>query len=393
MLAVRSLAAAAVVVAAAAATAHADDVVAYNVDGDADAAGVDPRVAALDDAFAHAVQTVLRELVAGDVRAARTLDLDREIVAHARLWVAKFTVTGDRTDDGRRHLSVTVRIDRDKIREKLNAIGVALIGGDPAAHTRSVSILLRVATPTAVVASYGPDAASDLPGLAAITSAMHAQGLSVRASSHTGGAARGAGDLPLEDDEAAALAADAKTDLALVAGVHVGDSVLVRGVAGDARLVSAHLRMVVGGKHDPARDGNAIAAAVGDDPQALADAASRALVAAAADVVPQAPQDLSAPPQFHGDDTPVTAQGVVLVRLPATTPYRLVLAEAKLLAATRGVTAASVRRVSPAGWWLGVVTDEAVDCIADAARKAPVAGGSAQVKQTGDVIDVEVSAP
>src|SRR5690606_19004686 len=57
----------------------------------------DPRVAALDEAFAGAVSTALAELVSSDVRAARKADLDKEIVGRARLWVAKFTVNKDTT--------------------------------------------------------------------------------------------------------------------------------------------------------------------------------------------------------------------------------------------------------------------------------------------------------
>jgi hypothetical protein len=391
----RTLAIAALVCAATA-TARAEDVVAYDVDGDADASGADARTAALDDAFAHAVQTVVRELVAGDVRASRKADLDREIVGHARLWVARFQVTHDTANDGRRQLSVTVRIDRDKVRDKLGQLGIALIGGDPAAHVRTVSVLLRVTTPSGVVASFGPDASADVPGLAALSAAMHAAGLGLHDGSHNGAAARGAGDLPLDDDDAVALAADAHADLALIAGIHVSDPVVVRGVPIAARLVSAHVRMVVPGKPNEARSGDAVATAIDradDGGHALADAAGRALVAAAADVVPPAPQDIAQPVAYHGDDTPIAQQGVVLVRLPPTTPYRLVLAEVKLLDKTKDVTAANLRRLSPAGWLIGVTTDVAVDRIADAVRKPPIAGGSAQVKLAGDLVIVEVSAP
>ena len=96
--------------------AYAEDLVAYEAEGDAPVGGTDARTAALDDAFARAVSSALGDLVAGDVRTAHKGELDKEIVGHARLWVAKFTVTKDDTEDARRQLTVSVRIDRDKIR-------------------------------------------------------------------------------------------------------------------------------------------------------------------------------------------------------------------------------------------------------------------------------------
>src|SRR5262245_18272422 len=96
--------------------AHAEDVIAYQAEGDAPAGGADARVMALDEAFANAVGSALADLVSADVRTARKGELDREIVARARLWVQKFTVTRDETNDDRRVLTVSVKIDRDKLR-------------------------------------------------------------------------------------------------------------------------------------------------------------------------------------------------------------------------------------------------------------------------------------
>ena len=104
------------------ARAHAEDIVAYEAEGDAASAGADARTAALDDAFARAVGSAVADLVAGDVRTTHKGELDREIVGHARLWVARFTVTKDDTEDGRRQLVVSVRIDRDKIKARLDEL-------------------------------------------------------------------------------------------------------------------------------------------------------------------------------------------------------------------------------------------------------------------------------
>ena len=44
---------------------------------------------------------------------------------------------------------------------------------------------------------------------------------------------------------------------------------------------------------------------------------------------------------------------------PAKTPYAMVLAEQKYLAGAKGVRAATLRRLSPNGWVIGVATDRA----------------------------------
>src|ERR1700733_6068606 len=145
--------------------AHAEDVVGYEAEGDAPVAGADPRVAALDDAFARAVVSAIADLISGDVRTAHKAELDREIVGHARLWVTKFTVTKDETNDDRRQLTVSVRIDRDKIRARLGELDIAThdpsAPADAPAPSHTVTILLRVTTPAAVHADFGASADKD----------------------------------------------------------------------------------------------------------------------------------------------------------------------------------------------------------------------------------------
>src|SRR5215468_12120196 len=92
--------------------ARAQDVVAYQADGDAAAAAPDARVAALDEAFARAVGQALNDLVDPEVRRQSKPVLDRELIGHARLWVTRFTVTKDVVSDDRKQLSVSVRVDR-----------------------------------------------------------------------------------------------------------------------------------------------------------------------------------------------------------------------------------------------------------------------------------------
>lgn len=378
--------------------AHAEDIVAYQAEGDAPASGTDARVMALDEAFANAVTTALGELVAADVRTARKGELDKEIVGRARLWVAKFSVTKDETVDGRRQLTVSVRVDRDKLRARLGELDVATKEAaaatlapttDTAAPaTRTATVLLRLLTPAGIRADYGASAEQELPGLVALTNLLRTNGFAVRRAPAAGPAASGDSDLPLSDEEADALATEAKADVVAIAGVKVGASVPVRGLPTTASLVTAHLRVFDRRDKKLVGYASATAGAQGDDPGYAID---RALLAAATDVLPPAPTKLGQAASYRGEDTPISEPGIVLVRLPARTPLSMVLLEQKYLAGAKGVRAATLRRMSPAGWVIGVATNEPIEQVARIAKKAPASDTNASVKIVGDIVEVTLS--
>lgn len=369
------------------ATVRAEDVVAYEVDGDASTAAADPRVTALDDAFARAVGQAIGELVDAEVRKANQSVLDREIFGHARLWVAKFTVTRDATADGRRQLQVVVRVDRDKLRARLDELGVATAtsGGRPAI------VLLRISWGDRVRASFGATAERELPGLSALADQLRKAGVAVKPAPATTVEPRPAGELPIDDPDADALAADAHAELATIASVTVAPPVAVRGLPGEAALVTARIRVVGHGKL--VGQGTVAVAARGTDPAVIGAAIDRALVAAASDAMPVAPT-IAPAATFEGDDTPIAEPGVVLVRIAAKTPYPLVEAELRYLAGARGVSRAVLRRLGPGGWVVGVTTTEPVSRIAAIARRSPTSSTTARVKQVGDRIELSlVEAP
>lgn len=370
--------------------AHAEDIVAYQADGDAPAAAADARVMALDEAFSRAVTSALVDLVPGDVRTARKGELDREIVTRARLWVAKFSVTKDETLDGRRALSVSVKVDRDKLRARLAELGIASKAAAPEEEVgqRTATVLLRIALPTGVRAGYGANAERDLPGVSALTTLLRNAGFAVRRAPDAGPPARADGDLPLADSEADALAAEAKAEVVAIAGVRVAPPVAVRGMAANASLVTAHVRLVDRKDKRVVGQGSATAATPGEDP---GYAIERALASAAVDVVPPPPMKLGQAGAYTGDDTPIVEPGIVLVRMPARTPYSLVLAERKYLAGAKGVRAASLRRLSPKGWIIGVATSESAEQIARIAKRAPTANTSATVKVIGGIVEVSLA--
>jgi hypothetical protein len=77
--------------------------------------------------------------------------------------------------------------------------------------------------------------------------------------------------------------------------------------------------------------------------------------------------------------------------MPARTPYAMVLAEQRYLAGAKGVRAAALRRLSPAGWVIGVATSEPIEQIARIAKKAPAADTSVTVKIVGDVVELSLA--
>ncbi|HTR52289.1 MAG TPA: hypothetical protein VMJ10_16355 [Kofleriaceae bacterium] len=384
-----------VVILAFALPARADDVVAYEADGDAAAAGDDARTAALDDAFAHAIEAALADLVPGDARTAHKGELDREIIGHARLWVASYSVKRDEVNDDRRQLTVSVRVDRDKLRARLALLHVAVVepgatDAEPAASgARTIVIFERVASPHGSRADFGDAADPKLAGVPELTTALRAAGYAVRRAA-SGGPAAHDGDLPLTDEEAITAAATAGADLALVAGVSVGAPTPARGQPGQVALVTARVRLI--DRDKVVAQGKATAAAMtrasNDADDGSGYAIARALAGALADVLPPSPRKLAQAGTFQGDDEPVPSDGVVLVRLPAKTPWPLVVAEQKFLAGAKGVHAATVRRLSPRGWVIGVATGESKETVAHLAGKPPAANTNATAKVAGNVVEL-----
>lgn len=359
--------------------ARAEDVVPYEAEGDADTAGGDPRVAALDEAFAAAAGMALAELVAADVRSARKADLDKEIVGRARLWVAKFTVNKDTTVGERRQLAVTVRVDRDKMLARLAELDVA---------TKLATVLLRIDDPAGPRATYGAGGEKDVPGSAALTSALRGAGMLPKRAPASGAAARVGGALPLDDEEALAIAEGVKADVATIAGVTIGRPVMVRGLPVDGVMVTATVRMVERRTRRVVGQGTATFATKGIEPTVIDKTIEHAIVAAASDVLPAQRQVLTGGGQFTGNDTPIGEAGVVLVRLGAKTPWGLVAAELKYLQGAKGVKRAVLRRLSPGGWVIGVATSESIDRVAQIVKRPPTADASVKVKVSGEVVDV-----
>lgn len=372
---------------------RAEDIASYEVEGEADAAADDPRVAALDEAFSRAINQALAELVDAEPRKAHKTAINQHILGRARLWVAKFAVAKDATMDGRRQLTVVVRVDRDKMRARLGELNIPLSqsGSDVAKPgVKTVTVLVRVSDPAGARASFGASAEKDVPGLGALAAQLRAAGMAIKRAPAVGPAVKPGTELPLDDEAAEALAIEAKAETAAVANVAIGAPVPLRGLPEHGVLVVAKVRAVARGKK-LVGEGTAAVTARGTEQAAIEAAIDHAIVAAASDVVPPAPAQLGKAGAFTGDDTPLGEPGVVLVRLPPKTPWGLVAAEQKYLAGAKGVQRAAIRRASPGGWVIGVTTTESIDRIAQIARRAPARDTSVRVKVVGDVVEVTLS--
>ena len=361
---------------------RAEDIAAFETEGAADAAAADPRTAALDEAFARAVTLVLVDLVDPATRKANQAAIDQNLVQRSRLWVANFKVATDTTAGGQRLLTVLVRVDRDKVRAKLAELAIPTLAPAPAGP-RTVAVLLRLTSPSGVVATYGAGATQDLPGFAGLAGSLRGAGMTVKKAPAIGPPARGDGDLPLADAVALQLAADTRVEQLAIAGVTLGDGVPLRGIPDVGVLVTATVRVIGRADGKLVGQGTARVAALGIADAAIAPAVNRALVAAASDVLPPHPDALAPSGGFEGDDAPATTPGVVLVRMAARTPWPLVQGELKYLSGAKGVAAVSLRRISAGGWVLGVVTAESVDRVAQLAKK-----GSAKVRVVGSVVEL-----
>ena len=374
------------------ASAHAEDVVAYQADGDADAGAADARVEALDEAFGKAVAQALAELLDADTRKQTKPVLDRELLGHARLWVTKFTVTKEAVADDRKQLSVSVRVDRDKLRARLAELNIASkVSGDAAPSTQAVTVLLRVASPDGIRATYGLSADKDVQGLAALSGVLRRAGFAIKRAPASGPAAKADGELPVDDDTADALGAQVKAELVAIASITIGAPVPLRGIAANGVLITAAVRLLDRKTHTSLGQGSVVSVARGTDPGVVGYAIDHAVAAATGDVLPQAPLSQAQVATFLDEDAPVAEPGVVLVRLARATPWPMVQAELKHLTGARGVSRASLRHVSPSGWVIGVATTESIDRIASIVKKPPAADTTIAVKIVGALVEATLS--
>jgi hypothetical protein len=376
----------------------------YHVEGEADTGGADPRVAALDVAFAAATREALADLVAAADLKANKATLDREVIGRARRWVASYKVTADATKGDTRALEVDVHIDVDKLSNRLGELGVAMIaaaqpdpsgtgtGGDPVpgAGGKGATVLLRVDGARGTTASYGAAAMRDVPGLAALSAAVRAAGWQL-VPAPASGPAPAPGDELLGDDAARALAAAVGADVAVIVGVEAPAVGQVRGTSERGALARARVRIV--DARGVIGDGTSVGGAHGTGEDLVPQAIAAAVVDAFADAQPAGTAAVAAGPVAD-----VTAgPGEVLIEIGArdardAVAWFAVRAIRDKLAAGKNAHVV-IRRLSAREVVLGVTGERAADKLArdirDLANK--ISDTSFQTKVNGNTVQVRVS--
>lgn len=401
-------------------SARAEEVQTYEVVGQADAGAGDPRAVAVDDAFATATREAVEDLLSKAQRTEHRAVIGKEIYGRARRWVASYKVLDDTTSDGKRKLTVSVRLHRDTLRARLVELGILAEpaapgpspvpdGADPspgpssaaAAASRwagqSATLLLRVRRGERLAASYGASGERDLVGSEAASTALSARGLVLRPAPFSGPGARAEGELPMSDDAARALAKEAKAELAVVIGAEVTGRQTVRGVASPMILARAKARAVATGRERIEGEGvGAVVVPAGEDERAIAAAAlDRAITAAVVEALPLTSAVAAPAAELTSDDEPLPAvEGAVWLRVAARTPWRVVAAVLRHLGKQPN-TKAELRRLSPAGYLVLVTSSSNLERIAALTRSAalPSGAGALKVRSERGAVAVRIESP
>jgi hypothetical protein len=357
--------------------ARAEDLATYETAGAADAAATDARTRALDLAFAAAVKKAIGELVSAADAARRKDDLDRNIVARARLWVASFKVVTQATEGTQLRLTAAIRIDRDRLRAKLGELGIATAAAPPEPPAilapRTATVLMRVINPGGgVAATYGAGASREIPASEAVAGVVAASGLAVVAAPASGAPARPDGDLPLDDAAARALAGTAGAQIAVVVHVQVDAAGPVRASRQTGALARARARILAADGELLGESSSLGGAYAGSDVLAANGALTRAAALAVTGALPTAGTSAIGAPPPPAPPPPLTAaKGEVLIRIKNLGAWAPVAALRQQLATTAGVQKVRIARLSADEVVLAVATSQRPDRVAAAARATP----------------------
>ncbi len=392
---------AAAVLALASASFADDDIAELTVEADAAAGASDARVLALDAAFADAVTKAVDELASRSQIAAKRADYDKEIIGRARLWIASFTVTREQVVDGRRRLTVDVRIDQHKLGVRLQQLGIVqtLPEGDGAAPPAApegdtVALLARALSPSGVRANYGA-AATKVPEFDGVKAVLAARGYRLRPTPAAGPAANRDGDIPLSDSAALAFAGDAKADTALIVGVATGEPATIRGALGPFVLATARVRWLQRKSGNPIIDIERRVLLAAN----AADASERAARTALGDVMGAVTANTvavrgttAAPLGVRDVPTVATSDGQVAVVVTRAAPAAVVAALVKALATQSSNKRAELVQLSPAGYVIMVTTTQSISKVAGQVRKVTALDRTISADVKNNVVRAVVSA-
>jgi hypothetical protein len=354
--------------------------------GTARGTGAPARGAAIDQAFAGAVQRALAAMVTPTSRD----KVEGQVVRRARSYVSSFQVVAESDRDGQVEVTVRVVVDLDKLKAKLGELGVAVApqpaaGAPAAASNRPRAVVLLKSTlggrsETTFGASGGDGGAAGK----ALADELAGQGFVVDgAVGRPIPTARegGEGLVPLTDEQAAELGRAAGAGAVLVAGVDVRADGAIRSTKLHGAIARASIRALAGG--ELVAGAELEAAGFGDDPDAALVAAARE---AARDLIRRIGGELLRrwPLERPGDDA-------LAVRVRGHATWAAVGAIIRRLGTTAGVDAVAVRQAGRGAVDLGVRTTLGAQRVASALRGVSLPRGQVAAQPRGQVVDVQIT--
>lgn len=350
---------------------------------------------AIDQAFATAVERALGALVGAGDRAERAADLEKNVIRRARLFVASYRVTGEKTDGEKTRVSVSATLDIDKLRAALAELKVPVAAGASVGAALSPSggggasalLLVVVATPEGTVANFGRGGGDGGAAADALERELQSLGLSVRSardeqvavtSGETGSL------LPVGDEAAVDLARRVGAGSVWVVGMDVRADGIIRsthlhGAAGKARL-----RVLDAGR------GEAVAEAEVEG-AGFDRAIDRAAAVAARDLAQRLARAVSSKVAERWSAPAAAGGPQVIVRVRGARSWAAIGALIHKLGATGGVEAVHAREVMRGRIALGVETRIGTARIASALQQARLPSGTVAAQPRGErQVDVEI---
>ncbi len=355
--------------------------------GEAEDGDVSSRTQAIDDAFARALDQLLADELSRSEMRRYAKPIQERILRHARVYVVAFAVEDESSIEGRLRVRVAAQIDRAKVLDVLDEIGIRAQATQRASRSRQPVVLLLHATlDEHSFVTFGDGGGDGGVAGRQFASELREQGFKlVDATGSSAPVSRDASSgLPVDDSGAAAMARSLGAGGAFVVGIALVGEGPIRGTRLAGAEVAARVRVVT-------ESGKAIAraevrgAGFGEaQADATLAAAREAVERAVAEVLPSAGRYWPAP--RVSDDATV-------VEIRDATRWAAVEAVLAQLGTARGVSSVSIRRVRRGEVDLALDTSRPLRELVALVGAAHFEGGSIAASGRGEgVVEARVQA-
>ncbi len=361
---------------------HAEDVTEITASGRAAGTDSAARAKAVDAAFAVAIRRALVGMLPRDVVRERRIQLDQDVVRHARRYITSFAVQSEDRNAGETRVSLSASVDKDRIRDALGDLGIGT-GSSSAQESRKprIVVLAKASGPEETTVTFGESADSQNPMAKAIEKELQGQGFDVVWTRGQVPISReGRNDVPVQKDSAIEVAREAGAGAVLIAGLYVEDEGVIRGTthSGSRGVASVLLADVETG--DVLADTSVESAGYGET-------VGQAYAEARAGLVSGAFEKLGGAIQAHW---PSAGSGgpEVTVRFVGLTRLEYVSRVIRKLAMVRGIERVGVVFSAAGQTELRVVGRLLQQDISQEIAATRWSGGDILSRVTGDVVDV-----